>query len=174
MRPEGRLFFLRFIINKTITSFLLSTTPAFVICFVYGNYRSFPPSWLITEFVIRVTRRVPHVEQELLTLPEHLSLSQGYSDIRITPSFCLCLCFVDHCLSCCPISFINCSRLTASDYPFWYLQIFLSITKDGIKTICRKRKRKCLVFRQDLDKAVNCFVAFKTKYSLHYIHKHTW
>jgi hypothetical protein len=28
---------------------------------------------LITGFVTRVTRRVPLVEQELLTLPEHLS-----------------------------------------------------------------------------------------------------
>jgi len=35
--------------------------------------RSFPHSWLITGFVTRLTRRVPLVEQELLTLPEHPS-----------------------------------------------------------------------------------------------------
>jgi hypothetical protein len=44
--------------------------------------RSFPHSRLITGFVTRLTRRVPPVEQELLTLPEHLSsppiLSVGY------------------------------------------------------------------------------------------------
>ena len=34
---------------------------------------SFPHSWLITGFVTRITRRVPLVEQELLTLPEHMS-----------------------------------------------------------------------------------------------------
>ena len=35
--------------------------------------RSFPHSRLITGFVTRLIRRVPLVEQELLTLPEHLS-----------------------------------------------------------------------------------------------------
>jgi len=35
--------------------------------------RSFPHSRLITEFVTRLTRRLSLVEQELLTLPEHLS-----------------------------------------------------------------------------------------------------
>ena len=35
--------------------------------------RSFPHSWLITGFVPRLTQRVSLVEQELLTLPEHLS-----------------------------------------------------------------------------------------------------
>ena len=39
---------------------------------VVNTSRSFPHSWLITGFVIRVTWRVPLVEQELLTLPEHL------------------------------------------------------------------------------------------------------
>jgi hypothetical protein len=34
---------------------------------------SFPHSRLITGFVTRLTRRVPLVEQELLTLPEHMS-----------------------------------------------------------------------------------------------------
>jgi hypothetical protein len=35
--------------------------------------RSFPHSRLITGFVTRLTRRVPLMEQELLTLPKHLS-----------------------------------------------------------------------------------------------------
>ena len=40
----------------------------------YGKYfRSCFHSWLITVFVARATRRVPYVEQELITLPEHLS-----------------------------------------------------------------------------------------------------
>jgi hypothetical protein len=49
------------------------------ICSEYSNFvlvntsRSFPHSWLITGFVIRLTRRVSLVEQELPTLPEHLS-----------------------------------------------------------------------------------------------------
>jgi hypothetical protein len=35
--------------------------------------RFFPHSWLITDFVTRLTRRVPLVEEELLTLSKHLS-----------------------------------------------------------------------------------------------------
>jgi hypothetical protein len=37
---------------------------------------SFPHSWLIIGFVTRLTQRVPLVEQELLTRPEHLSSSR--------------------------------------------------------------------------------------------------
>ena len=40
---------------------------------VINNSRFFPPSLLITGFVTRLTRRMPLVEQELLTLLEHLS-----------------------------------------------------------------------------------------------------
>ena len=40
---------------------------------VVNTSRSFPHSWLITGFVTKLTLRVPLVEQELLTLPEHLS-----------------------------------------------------------------------------------------------------
>ena len=40
---------------------------------VMHTIRSFPHSWLITRFSRRVARCVPHLEQELLTLPEHLS-----------------------------------------------------------------------------------------------------
>ena len=36
---------------------------------------SFPHSCFIAEFVIRLTRRLPLVKQEKLTLPEHLSSS---------------------------------------------------------------------------------------------------
>ena len=41
--------------------------------FIVIKSRSFPHSWLITGFVTRVTQQVSHVEQELLTLPEHPS-----------------------------------------------------------------------------------------------------
>jgi hypothetical protein len=42
---------------------------------VVNTARSFPHLRLITGFVTRLTRRVSLVEQELLTLPEHLSSS---------------------------------------------------------------------------------------------------
>jgi hypothetical protein len=34
------------------------------------------------------------VEQELLTLPEHLSLPPGFSGVRVTRSLALCVCYV--------------------------------------------------------------------------------
>jgi hypothetical protein len=45
------------------------------------------------------------VEQELLTLPEHLSSSPVFSGVRVTRSLVLCVCFVDRCLSFCTFSF---------------------------------------------------------------------
>jgi len=46
----------------------------------------FPHSWLITGFVTRLTRRVPLMEQELLTLPEHLRSPPVFRGVRVTRS----------------------------------------------------------------------------------------
>ena len=87
--------------------------------------RSFPHSWLITGFVTRLTRRMSLVEQELLTLLEHLSSSPVFSGVRVTRSLVLCVCFVDHCLSFCTFSFGHCVFCSSSIYglwiPLWYL-----------------------------------------------------
>jgi hypothetical protein len=40
----------------------------------------------MARFVTRLTRRVPLVEQELLTLPEHLSSPPVFSGVRVTRS----------------------------------------------------------------------------------------
>ena len=42
---------------------------------------------------------MPLVEQELFTLPEHLSLPPVFSGVRVTRSLVLFVCFVDRCLS---------------------------------------------------------------------------
>ena len=77
---------------------------------------------LIIGFVTRLPRRVQLVEQELLTLPEHLSSPPVFSGVRFTRCLVLCVCFVDRCLSFCPFSFshyIICpSSIYASDYSF--------------------------------------------------------
>ena len=49
------------------------------------------------------------VEQELLTLPEHLSLTPVFSGVRVTRSLVLYVCFVDRCLSFCIFSFGHCA-----------------------------------------------------------------
>jgi len=86
---------------------------------VVNTSQSFPHSRLITGFVTRLTRWVPLVEQELLTLPEHLSSPPVFSGVRVSRSLVLCVCFVDHCLSFCPFSFGHCVLCSSSIYGFW-------------------------------------------------------
>jgi len=76
-----------------------------------------------------LTRRVPLVEQELLTLPEHMSSPPVFSGVCVTRS----LVFVDRYLSFCTFSFGNCVVCSSSIYgfwlPLWYLQaLFNSAT----------------------------------------------
>jgi hypothetical protein len=96
------------------------------ICSTCKHFPSFPYSRLITEFVTRLTRRVPIVEQELLTLPEHLSSPPVFSGVRGTRSLVLWVYFVDRCMSFCSFSFGHCVVCSSSIYgfwlPLWYLQ----------------------------------------------------
>jgi hypothetical protein len=80
------------------------------------------------------------VEQELPTLPEHLSSPPVYSGVRFTRSLVLYVCFVDHCLSFCTFSFGHCVVCSSSFghcvvcsssiygflLPLWYLQTLLA------------------------------------------------
>jgi hypothetical protein len=81
---------------------------------VVNTSRSFPHSRLITEFVTRLTRRVPLVEQELLTLLEHMSLPPVFIGVRVTRSLVLYVCFIDRCLSFCTFSFGHCVVCSSS------------------------------------------------------------
>jgi hypothetical protein len=56
------------------------------------------------------------VEKELLTLPEHLSSPPVFSEVRVTRSSVLCVCFVDRCLSFCTFSFGHCVVCFSSIY----------------------------------------------------------
>ena len=90
--------------------------------------RSFPHSQIIAGFVTRLTRRLPLVEQELLTLPKHPSSPPVFSGVRVTRSLVLCVCFVDRCLSFCTFSFLvivlSVLRFTDSDCPFGIFKPF--------------------------------------------------
>ena len=68
---------------------------------VVSPFRSFPHSWLITGFVTRLTRRVPLVEQELLTRQE----PPHFSGVRVAQSLGLRVYVVDRCLSFCSFVF---------------------------------------------------------------------
>jgi hypothetical protein len=97
---------------------------------VVNTSRYFPHSRLITGFVTILTRWVPLVEQELLTLPEHLSSPPVFSGARVTRSLVLYVCFIDRCLSFCTFSFGHCVVCSSSIYgfwlPLWYLQTLLN------------------------------------------------
>jgi hypothetical protein len=95
---------------------------------VVNTSQSFPHSWIITGFVSRLTRQVPLVEQDLLTLLEHLSLPPVFSGVCVIRSLVLCVCFVDRCLSFCPFSFdhcVVCPSIYGFWLPLWYLQTLL-------------------------------------------------
>jgi hypothetical protein len=83
---------------------------------------------------------VPPVEQELLTLPEHLISPPIFSGIRVTRSLVLCVCFADRCLSFCAFSFGHCVVCSSSIYgfwlPLWYLQTLLVIMAGHEKSMC--------------------------------------
>jgi hypothetical protein len=55
----------------------------------------------MTGFATRVTRRVPHSDQELPTLPEHLSSPSGFSGVRVSRSLVLCVMFCRSGFLCC-------------------------------------------------------------------------
>jgi len=73
------------------------------------------------------------VEQELLTLPVHLSSPPVFSGVRVTRSLVLYVCFIDRCWSFCTFSFVHCIVFSSSIYgfclPVWYLQTLLKQRK---------------------------------------------
>ena len=89
---------------------------SFIISLVVNISWSFPHSWRITGLVIKLTRRVPLVEQELPTLPKKMSSPPVFSGARVTRSLALCSCSVDRS---CPFSFCHCVVCSCSIYGFW-------------------------------------------------------
>ena len=90
--------------------------------------RSFPHSWLITGFVTRLIWRVPLVEEELETLPEHLSSPPVSSGVTLIRSLVLCVCFVEGCFVLFLLAIVLSVplRFTDSDYPFYIFILFLN------------------------------------------------
>ena len=53
----------------------------------------------------RVTQRVPHMEQKLPTLPEHLGSPPVLSEVRVARSLVFCIMFLYSYLTFCPFPF---------------------------------------------------------------------
>ena len=82
-----------------------------VICSVCRNHNPVLSSFMTYH---RETWWVPHVDQELLSLPEHMS-TLIVSGVRVARSLVTVKCFVDHCLSFCTF-LIN--PLVSSNFSF--------------------------------------------------------
>ena len=92
---------------------------------------------LTTGCVTRLIRRVPLVEQDLLTLPEHQGSLPVFSGVRVTRSLVVYVCFVDRCLSFCTFSFGHCvvCSYTDSDCPCSIFKLFLESDREHVETI---------------------------------------
>jgi hypothetical protein len=99
------------------------------ICLI--KIRSCPHYWLITRFITRVSRRVPRVEQGLLTLPEHLSSPPDVSGLRVLLDLWFSVWwFMDRCLFFCPFAFVFPSaRVSSAQYPVFGLPFFEGIIR---------------------------------------------
>jgi len=72
-----------------------------------------------------VARREPLVEQELINLPEHPIAPPVFSEVRVTRSLVLCVCFVDRCLSFCIFFLCQCIIYSSLIYQYWLPHLFL-------------------------------------------------
>ena len=90
---------------------------------------------------------VPLVEQELLTLPDHMSSPPAISGVRVTRSLVLCVCFVNRCLSFCTFSFGHSSSIYGFWLPLWYL-----LTLNNNYIVCVFHLERLMVW---LNKAYN-------------------
>ena len=96
----------------------------------------FSPAFYRAAIVTRLKRRVPLVEQELLTLPEHMSSPPVFSGVRVTRSLVLYVCFVVVCpfvLFLLAIVLSVLFRYTDSDCPFGIFK--LSLHSSQTKTV---------------------------------------
>ena len=113
--------------NYSLTLFHKEVKSHVEVSLIYDHVEVFTSNVIIIKtkvFVTTLTRQVLLVEQELFTLPEHLSPLPIFSGIRVTRSLVLCVCFVDRCLSCI-FFFLPLCCLFFFDFlitSLWYLQ----------------------------------------------------
>ena len=76
-----------------VTEYMCHKLPRICSVFVMITIWSFPHSYLIIESTTRVTRPVLLVEQELITLPEHLRSLPVIGGVRVARSLIFCVVF---------------------------------------------------------------------------------
>ena len=107
------------------------------------------------------------MEQELITLPVHLSSRPVFSGVRVTRSLVLYVCFVDRCLSFCTFSFDHCVVGSSSIYgfwlPLWYLQTLLNLLHNVTRLLFRTCKQNSNV--TVISSEYKCFDSVLTLYT---------
>ena len=88
-----------------------------------------------------LTRRVPLVEQKLLTIQEHITLSPLFSGVRVAQHLFSIQCVLNNCLSFC-VYFIlaivsSVHRFKCSDYPFSIFKHCLDDHMIHVCSVCR-------------------------------------
>ena len=104
----------------------------FIFTFCVGRTIS---SYVTNVLYREISNMVLLVEQELLTLPKHMSSPPVFKWVRVTRSSVLCLCFVDRCLCFCTFSFGHCVFCLSSIYGFWLPLWYLHTSSSVLCTI---------------------------------------
>ena len=94
-RGEGIDIFERF---NTATFMSMLLRRRWIFCVQWFEVRDDFSFFILAGFLTRLTQRVSLVEQELFTLPEHLSSPPVFSGVRFGRSFVFCV-LLDRCLS---------------------------------------------------------------------------
>ena len=128
-----------FSFSFTHTHMTISFLPwCFMFIFLtWGKHFLVLSSFMTYHQVTILTRRVPLVEQKLLTLPVHLWSPPVFSGVRVTRTLVLCVCFVDRCLAFCPFSFghcVVCSSIYGFWLPLWHPQTLLETNAEYLNS----------------------------------------
>ena len=97
---------------------------------VFFHYLLWHMATALSLFIFtRVTRLVPHLEQELPTLPEHLGVSPVFSGVRVARSLIFCIMFSRSLFVLLPFLFwtLRCLSFQINGFwlPLWCLQTFI-------------------------------------------------
>ena len=85
-------------------------------------------AWLINGFVTRVTRRVPHVDQELLPLPHHPGSPPVFSEVHVARLLVFCIVFCGSMFVLFLLAIVlSVLPFTISDYLFGIFKLFFKI-----------------------------------------------
>jgi hypothetical protein len=122
------------LVNCCVISVSQMTTCSHV-PFLVITIQSFPNTRVFTWIPTRVTLLVSHVEEKLLTIPEHQISPPVLSELRVARSLDFCVEFCASLFVLLLVIVLAVLRFTATAYPFYVLKLFLDPFKPTWLTI---------------------------------------